>query len=153
LTAGHIVLGQFWSSTDRQGRSKYPMVVCADGEGFTREFLVSQSLRELERVRESCKSTASAELVTAACRAAQNRLNALTETFVSDPREPAPAIEARRRFLERPEFGPERLGLLRVLHELDNAVNPSAAAQGSRAAAADARPHHFRAPLCCDSVP
>src|SRR5206468_2138490 len=71
LRAGHVVLGELWSSTDgTHSRRSYPMVVCLDSEGFTPELLLAKSLPELDRLRNACQATTSAEQVTAECRMA-----------------------------------------------------------------------------------
>ena len=152
LSPGHVVLGNMWSSTDRKGRSKYPMVVCVDGEAVTAGFLTVKAKADLEGLREACKASTSSTQVTAEWDAAQKRLRARLRDPAHPSTGPWPSIEARRRFLERREFGPERLGLLRVLHELTSAAGPSAAGHGSRPATiVGGRSHHFRAPLGCES--
>jgi len=146
------VLGQLWSSTDRKGRSKYPMVVCLHVEGVALEILLTKARPELQRFRDACKATNSSGQVTAECGAAQERLRTLLASLPQPPSGPTPPLETRRRFLERREFGPDRLGLLRVMHELDNALGTSIGAPKSKPAGImDLRPHHLRVPLCGDS--
>jgi hypothetical protein len=137
LRLGHVILGRLWSSTDGKGRAKYPMVLCIDGEAVAPGFMLTHLLPGLERLREACKATTSADQVTKDCRAAQEQLRAILSS--ADPRlaEAALPVEARRRFLERPELGPDRLGFLRALHELG--TGPSV------------RSRHLRLPLASDS--
>jgi hypothetical protein len=151
LRPGHLILGQLWSSTDGKGRAKYPMVLCIDGEAIAPGFMLTHILPGLERLREACKATASADQVTKDCRAAQEQLRAILSS--ADPRlaEAPLSAEARRRFLERRELGPDRLGFLRVLHELGTAFSPSANGRGVGAAKADSHSRHLRLPLAADS--
>jgi hypothetical protein len=136
LRPGHVILGLLWSSTDSKGRAKYPMVLCVDGEGAAPAVMLMHFLPGLEHLREACKATTSADQVTKDCRAAQDQLRTIPGGASPRPVEEAVSPEARRRFLERPELGPDRLGLLRVLHELGPA---------------DAHSRHLRLPLASDS--
>jgi hypothetical protein len=148
---GHVILGLLWSSTDGKGRAKYPMVLCLDGEALAPDFMLAHLLPGLERLREACKATTSADQVTEDCRIAQEQLRAMLNS--GDPRlAPAPlSAEARRRFLERRELGPERVGFLRLLHELGPALSSSADWRGAGTGAADSRSRHLRLPLASDS--
>src|SRR6266487_787112 len=67
LIPGHSVLGCFWSSTDRKGRAKYPMVLCVQGDSLSPEFLVEKVAPELQRLRDACKATTSADQVKNEC--------------------------------------------------------------------------------------
>jgi hypothetical protein len=148
--AGHVVLGRFWSSMDRKGRSKYPMVLCIDTEGVTPGNLLASGGAELERLREKCRTTTSADQVTTECGAAQDRLRALLEGSAQPASEVEP--EQKQRFLECSALGPDRVGLLRVVHELDNALGVSSSGRGSGSAAmANLHPYHIRVPLCVGS--
>jgi hypothetical protein len=143
---GHIVLGQLWSSVDRKGRSKYPMMLCVDGEGISAGFLVRELAPLLDQLREKCKATNSAEQVISECGAAQERLRArLGSNGVNAE---LPTLEERRRFLSHSELGPDRLGLLRVLHELRSAPAVAGNARGQQSGAGS---RQFRVPLAADS--
>src|ERR1043166_6815657 len=150
LIENRPVLGQLWSSTDRKGRTKYPMLLCAQGDAFTPASLFAAANAELQQLRRACQAATSAEQVINECRAAQNRLDAQRAVPESPDLGTVPSVDARRRFLERRELGPDRLGLLRILHELTNAAGTQQKA--SRASANDLRPRHIRVPLCADSV-
>jgi hypothetical protein len=151
LRPGHVILGQLWSSTDGKGRSKYPMVLCIDGEAVAPGFMLTHLLPGLEHLREACKATTSAEQVTKDCRAAQEQLRAILTSADSRLAEIPLSAEARRRFLQRRELGPDRLGFLRALHELGTTFSPSGNGRGVGAATADSRSRHLRLPLASDS--
>src|SRR5580704_13997541 len=68
LRLGHLVLGQLWSSKDGKGRSKYPMVLCVDGEGVSPNLLLHKVRTGLESVRSACKAATTAEQVASNCR-------------------------------------------------------------------------------------
>jgi hypothetical protein len=117
LRPGHVLLGLMWSSSDRIGRAKYPMILCADGEGFTPGYMLANAGPELERLKDTCKSLASAEEVTAECRMAGDRLRGTLERARGGWVEPFTESTERQRFLDCAELSPDRSGFLRILHE------------------------------------
>jgi tetratricopeptide (TPR) repeat protein len=151
LRAGHLILGQLWSSKDGKGRSKYPMVLCVDGERVSPSLLLHRVRPGLEVLRDACKAATAADQVASHCRAAQEQLRMLFagSALLPDPNQPG---DDPRRFLERAELGPDRLGLLRVLHELsgsfDIAGDTHAPAHGGGAPAPSL---HLRVPWAADS--
>ena len=151
LRPGHVIVGQLWSSTDGKKRPKYPMVLCIDGEAVAPGFMVAHVLPGLERLREACKATTSADQVTKDCQAAQGQLRAILSSADARSAETPLSAEARRHFLERPELGPERLGFLRVLHELGTAFSPSANGRRGKAGTAESHSRHLRLPLVSES--
>ncbi len=152
LQAGHVLLGQLWSSSDRKGRSKYPMVLCVDGEGVAPGYVLTKVQPELERLRDACQKVVTADQVTAECRTAQDRLRSLLNDRASKALEMTPTLEARRRFLDQRELGPERIGLLRALHELGTALGSLTGARGLKPGAAGSlRSCHLRLPLASES--
>lgn len=143
---GHVILGRMHSSEDGRNRKEYPLVLCLDAEGISPERILARALPELERLLSACQATSSAEQVSAECRMAQERLR---DAFLREGALVAPAgalpPETRRRFVEHQALGPNRVGLLRILHELGSAGNPAGGSQG------DSRPRHVRLPLAADS--
>jgi hypothetical protein len=148
--ANHVLLGQLWSSNDRKGRSKYPMVLCVDGEGVSVDLVLEKVCAELEMLRGICKAAATAEQVIAECGASQDRLRKPSAPAESIPGMPV-SVETRRRFLEHPDLGPERLGLLRVLHELQMASANDAGKRGSQTNENAVRSCHLRVPAADNS--
>ena len=116
LRPGRVFLGMMWSSSDRIGRAKYPMILCAEGEGFSPAFMLAHAKPELERLRDTCKSLTSAEEVTSECRLALDRLRGTFERAQDAWTEPFSDTE-RKGLLDCPELAPDRIGFLRILHE------------------------------------
>ncbi|HXR07443.1 MAG TPA: SUMF1/EgtB/PvdO family nonheme iron enzyme [Candidatus Acidoferrum sp.] len=151
LRAGHVVLGQLWSSKDGKGRAKYPMVLCVDGERVSPRLMLSLVRPGLQNLRDACKAAATADQVAGHCRAAQEELRKLFigGTIQAEPNQPG---DEPRLFLERAELGPDRLGLLRVMHELSGSFDT---AGGTRVSAhgggASPQSLHFRVPLAADT--
>jgi len=118
LRPGHVLLGLMWSSSDGKGRAKYPMVLCIDGEGVSPGFALNVLLPGLEKLRDACKETNSADQVAFDCRSGQEQLRAVLAREATRLLESGPPIEVRRRFLNDSQLGPDRLGFLRAMHEL-----------------------------------
>jgi hypothetical protein len=145
---GHLILGRLWSSTDRKGRAKYPMILGTDSTGVSLGFLLANAWRELEQLQNTCRSLATAEQVATACQTAQARLRTLLEaTPQAGVASPIP-IEARRRFLASPQFGEQQTGLLRILHELSGLQSNLAPGRSLPAGSqTGARSGHLRVPV------
>ena len=176
LLPGQSMVGRFWSSTDGKGRKEYPMVLCVDGEEMPLESVLAKSWAELERLRVICKDTPSAEQVRAACRLAQDRLQAAAgdqgEASTSERRapprpgdvqafaegkgvvssKPVPVLGARKRFLEHGRLGPHGVGLMRVLHQLHSGAAAASIGGGGHSDAPGIRSCHLRLPLAADSI-
>lgn len=146
LQGNLVIAGRMYSSEDGLRRKEYPMVFCVEAEGFSPEMILTKALPELERLREACRATSSAEQVTVECRMAQDRLREALRQEMSASAGTMTSAESRRRFVEHPSLGPERVGLLRILHDLGDAGNPGGKSR------ADTRSHHVRVPLASESV-
>ena len=79
------------------------------------------------------------------CSAAQARLDVLLVGAAPATADKSARTEARQGFLDCPELGPDPQGLLRVLHELSNAVGTNTKKT------AQLRPRHLRVPCCNES--
>ena len=149
LRSGHIITGQVFSSEDGRRRKEYPMVLCVDSEGLSAGFVLPKAQSELERLREACQATASADQVTTECRLAQDRLRGI----LASPSPLTMAVtlpaEARRRFLDHRDLGPDRVGLLRALHELGTVGEIGR--PGGPGPGANGRSCHLRLPRAADS--
>jgi len=148
LRAGHVMLGQLWSSSDRKGRSKYPMILCIDGEHISPGVVLANGWLELEHLRDKCKALTSAEQVATECHASLERLRLALANQEKRMPEFSLNPEAWQLFFECPELGPNRIGLLRVLHELRYSVAGGAAKnRPPLGASSQAHARHLRVPV------
>ena len=146
----HVLFGQLWSSVDRKGRSKYPMVLCVDSGGISPGFIVRELAPSIGQLRERCQAVNTAEQVVSECSAAQDRLRGLLADRNTNI--DLPTLEDRRRFLEHPNLGPDRLGLLRVLHELASAPMVPGSRSPQSGGGQSGRSRHFRVPMAAASA-
>ncbi len=151
VRGGQNITGCLFSSADGLRRREYPMVLCVDGGGANAGFILPPAQSELDRLRVACRATASAEQVTTECRLAQDRLRGILAGPSSTlPPTVALPSEIRRRFLEHRDLGPDRIGLLRALHELGaygDPARPVATGPGAKV-----RSCHLRLPRAADSL-
>jgi hypothetical protein len=73
---GRVLVGRLWASKDRQGRSLYPMVVCAQTEDCAVAPAVTLAMPLLIELQELCQRTEGAATVQAAVAAIESRLTA-----------------------------------------------------------------------------
>ncbi len=149
LRGGHVITGRMFSSEDGRRRKEYPMVLCVDSEGLSAGFILPQVQSELERLRDACQATASADQVAKECSLAQERLRELLVDLSRPVTVVTLPAEARRRFLEHRDLGPDRVGLLRALHELGTVGE--AGRPGGPGSGANGRSCHLRLPRAADS--
>jgi tetratricopeptide (TPR) repeat protein len=143
LRGGHALLGCLWSSTDRKGRAKYPMVLCADSQGVSPDWLLDHVAGELGQLKSRCQSAATAVEVEAISQDSQARLRAILPTVPGAEAAPLD-VATRRLFLENSQFGDQKVGLLRILHELEDVKAVSGTGRGP--AGGGGRSRHLRVP-------
>ena len=151
-TAGDIVVGRLWSSTDGKGRSRYPMVVFVQCSNLPLPWILREVLPRLAEVEARCKAVATAAEVIAITDQVRRELRELAEAagagdgaFVASPT----AVAA---LADRPEMLDGHEGLLRILYQMERETNDYA--RGNYAAAAKngtLRPIQMRVPACGDS--
>jgi len=148
-TPRDVVAGRLWSSTDGKGRTRYPMVVCAQCVGLPLRWVVHTILPRLEALQEQCASVATAGDVIAItdqareeCRELAAGTDAGEADFVVSPR-------TLGQLAGRPEMGPDHQGLLRILYQIEREMSPYL--RGNFAAALrndELRPIEMRVPAC-----
>lgn len=152
LYPDRLVLGLIWSSTDRKGRSKYPMVLCVEGQGIPPAYMVGAVQPGLCRLRDACRATSSPEEVERLCRAAQEQLTAMLAGPAAGEHPGFTPIEERRQFVEHADNGPDRLGLLRLLHELSLVPSLISGRANDGGDASSRASEHLRLPLAARSA-
>jgi len=109
-----LLFGLLWNSKDAVGRED-AAGVCIDAKGVTTHFVISELRPALEKLQTSLQESKEVGRVESSCQSAREELKRLVaNALLEDVRN----REAQKLFLERPEFGPERQGWLRILHAL-----------------------------------
>jgi formylglycine-generating enzyme required for sulfatase activity len=146
-----VMMARLWSSADGKGRSKYPMIALLQGAGVGLEWLVRVAAPELAGLEEACRGTGSAGEVVARVDGAREALRSAAASALSLEEPEDPGLLAG--LASRPELGPDRVGLLRVLYQLQREVGPrlSDGPMGPGSEASDRRvaaqpAHHLRVP-------
>lgn len=151
-TAGDMVVGRLWSSTDGKGRSRYPMVVCVQCTNLPLPWVLREILPALAEVEARCKEVTTATEVVAITDQARRQLRDLAES--ADTGDPAFVVSPRSvaELADRPEMLDGHEGLLRILYQMERETSDYA--RGNLAAATrngTLRPIQMRVPACGDS--
>ena len=132
---GDVVVGRFWSSRDRKGRDRYPLIACAQCPGMPLAWVLTVALPGLERLKARCQESAAAEQdVNQAVADVQTELRQKVERG----QDPAAVQALVRRLLESPELGEQHRGLLGLLYHVERYGSAPAAAALRVPACADA---------------
>ncbi len=155
-----VVVGRLWSSTDGTGRSQYPMVVAAHCTGAPLEWSLDKVVRRLEWFEGKCvQARDRAAVAEALTRLSDDLRRAAAKRSDQSPPESSRAEHAQPAVVElaaRPELGPGRIGMHRLMYEIErelSAFRPlGAGGSTTRARAASAmRAKSLRVPRCGDS--
>ena len=154
------IIGRLWSSRDGKGRSQYPMVVAVHCIDAPLEWSLEQVVRRLEWFEGKCvQALDRAAVAEAFVRLSDDLRRAAAKPshdplhHSSGPDDAAPPIVE---LAARPEMGPDRVGLHRLMYEAErelSAFRPLGAG-GSTARArtvSNMRAKSIRVPRCGDS--
>jgi hypothetical protein len=119
LRGPHFLVGRMWSSSDGKGRTRYPMIVCAQAAGVSLDWFLDLVLPGLERVEQACLLTAVASEVRTTLSRACTELRDAVFHSSTNINPPMVTPEALARFLAHPDLGPQQEGWLRVLYQMD----------------------------------
>lgn len=148
-----LIVGRFWSSRDGKGRTKYPMVVCAQCTGQTSAWAAACALPILERLKGQVERAATAPEVRAAIGSADMEWARMAAAGPGDAGAgPDPGVTAK--LAARPEMGAESMGLLRILYQIEREMasyRRQGGLTGGRTRSVDHHPRHLRVPPCAET--
>ncbi|MEX2217760.1 MAG: hypothetical protein WD749_03290 [Phycisphaerales bacterium] len=144
-----LVVGRLWSSSDGKGRTKYPMVVCADCSGMGVGWALAEALPVIDGVRRDCQATPSPGAVRDSLDRARAGLLARAAAAAGSGElgedGVLPLLAARA------ELGPDGLGLLRILYQIEREL-PIYRRGAPRNRSVVLQPQHLRVPACAPSL-
>ena len=146
---GDVVIGRLWSSSDAKGRTRYPMVVCAQWSGLPLGWVIEKTLPLLDEIERRCTQTASASDVRFMVDDARLGLRrVLPEEPFSDS--PMPGFKRSLGMIAgRPEMGQDQEGLLRILYQVEDEM--AAWHEGAPAKAREGQARQIRVAGCSES--
>lgn len=152
IDGGNCIAARCWQSVDGKGRDQYPMIVAALCGNQSRAWVIREAVPALKTLQDQCIAATSAAEIERLCHATENALRQVVSTEApANATGAAENLEALRSIAERPEMGPDRLGLLRVLYAIERErpiVRNSKLTQSRQ----PARPFSLRVPLCADGL-
>jgi hypothetical protein len=137
-----VVAGRLWPSQDRQGRTSYPMVVCAHCRRVPIRWIYDRVLPCLASLETECQDSQSAVSVLARISACQGTLQTMLRTSHASEQELQEKPDRLAQLLDYSGLGPGNEGLIRILYHIDRGMSAgvaSPARRGGYVRSADAR--------------
>lgn len=146
---GDWTLGRLWSSRDGKGRARYPMVLACHIAGAPLEWALKEVLPELAALQTLCESTAQASEVVAGVDVARRTLRGRFAQVPEGQPDITEVPSVAPELADDPALGPARLGMHRVLYQIDReladfAIGPAAPGKTGP----PPRAQQFRVPPC-----
>ncbi len=152
-TPGDLVIGRMWSSRDGKGRSKYPMVVCAECAGAPLAWALAEALPLLEDTHARCLGAPDAGSVRAIIDGSRAALR--ERARLRRPEGPELLVSDRvlGELAARPEMnvdGAPGTGVHRLLYQVEREMGDYLPVHRSvsQSRASEPRPRHMRVPAC-----
>ena len=117
-----IVAGRLWPSEDGRGRTRYPMIVCADCRAIPLRTAYERVLPHLADLETRCRHSNSAQEVRTATSECQRALAGFSDRLNVPEEERATRVDPVARLATYSELGPGEEGLLRVLYHIDREI-------------------------------
>jgi hypothetical protein len=149
IDLGGCIVARCWQSVDGKGRDQYPMIAAALCRNLPRAWVIREAVPALAALQDQCVAAASVAEVERAYKATENALRGISAdtTTSGNMKDHAAAFSY---LANRPEMGPDLLGLLRVLHHIEREMPPVRAKPNQTKV--NARSFSLRVPLCSDSA-
>jgi len=114
-----LLIGRFWSSSDGKGRTRYPMVICAQLAGVLLERALHEALPRLVSAEQKCKDSKTAPEVKAVLESMRLEL---TAALAHPPEGKSDVLtpEVVHRFVADPVFGADQQGWARIAYQIQN---------------------------------
>lgn len=153
-----VVVGRMWASSDGKGRTRYPMVACAECSGVAVPAVLGEVIPALRQLEQDCVMATAQDGVRSAVDAVRTGLRKWAEAAhaVTRADDISPGTAAAR-LASCPSLGGHGRGLVSLLYRLDQEVPNSvtwgrdSVAGGADSRTVVARPAHVRVPACADT--
>jgi hypothetical protein len=147
-----VILARLWASSDGKGRTRYPLVVCAECPRAALDWALVQVPSRLDLLEKRLLPSLQADEVREHLDRTRRELQDLALRTAATPEAQAVATPAApdviRQLAARPEMAPNRQGLLRVLYAIERHMHAFAPGTGHQDSTHSAQ---LRVPTCADS--
>ncbi|MBN1508278.1 MAG: DUF2094 domain-containing protein [Sedimentisphaerales bacterium] len=127
-----VVAGRLWPSRDRQGRTSYPMVVCAHCRRVSTRWVYDLVLPRLASLETECQSSDSASDVLASISTCESALQMMLRDSRSCDREPREKADRIAQLMDYSGLGPDDEGLIRILYHIDRGMSAGLVSRARR---------------------
>jgi hypothetical protein len=147
-SAGDLIVGRLWSSSDGKGRTRYPMVAAAHCAGMPLSWIVSNVVPRLEQIESACAATRDPAAVRSILDLQRQSLRSLMPAAVPGRAESVAAGDgnAVSSIAAHPDMGDGGRGFLLVLYQIEREWSAFRPGRGGAPG-----PRHLRVPSCADS--
>jgi len=149
--ASDVVVGRMWSSSDGKGRTRYPMVVCAQCSSLPLSWVLQQVLPRLEHAKNRCVSTTSASAVRSVIDDTRRGLRELAQHIEASPEGLGMPEGTLAALADRPEMGKNYEGLLRILYRIEEWISANDGGGSDTTTRVVPGSFYIRVPACADS--
>jgi hypothetical protein len=157
--SSEIAIGRIWSSSDGKGRTRYPMILCAECHGIPMDRAIDEVMPRLDAMEAQCKAAKTSAEVRAVL---ANGLHELRHALLQPP-VPASVDGTPAHLLSwlaaRPEMGPDHRGMLSILYQIEREMADYRSPDADRQRALESRsgmPTHpplpLRVPACTNDA-
>jgi len=149
--ASDVVVGRMWSSTDGKGRTRYPMIVCAQCCHLPLPWILQQVVPRLENVRKACINATSATAVRSIIDDARRELRELAQPLEASSEDLGIPAGTLAGLADYPEMGKDHVGLLRILYRTGQGMPVDSISGSDTTTGVMPGNFHIRVPACADS--
>ncbi len=144
-----IIAGRFWSSRDGKGRTRYPMVVCAQCTGVPIAWVIDEVLPLLEEIEQGCSATTRSLEVRSLVDSARQKIRSRLPGPGATHHDPVADLQSLLQVADAPAIGEDQEGLLRVLYQLEREMpGLTNINQESSSVSTSGRAQQVRVPAC-----
>lgn len=130
-----VLVGRLWASSDARGRAEFPMVALVQAEGVPIRWLQDVAMGAVRTFEEHARASRNEAGVLTAHQAAQHDLRRRLDDFTgpggAPDRDDPDLPHILERLFSSGAFGPDSIGLLRILRVVEQAAPASKSASAS----------------------
>jgi hypothetical protein len=150
-TTTDVFAGRMWSSTDGKGRTRYPMIVCAQCSRLPLSWILQNVLPRLEHIKKQCLRATAASTVRSIISDVRDDLRQLAQYVGRSRHELEIPATPLAELADNPAMGEDHIGLLRILYSIGESAPGNDTSNGDTSGRVGRVRFHMRVPACAAS--